>query len=389
MIDELFALADQASRTEDGEPQVVSETFANNEQCINCGGPLRKLRDYSTVCIECGIHDDRSGRIDEGPEWSSMVDDNGSKDNSRCGMPQNPLFNEWGRVGSVIGNVKGASYQQKRLQKISSYVLSNHKDRSLNKVYHEIQDACAIINLPPNIVELAKFYYKKVSEKGITRGAVRRAMKANCVYFACINEGYPRSDNEIASIFGLESRDHNKIYRRFRECLGEDYFPRGEGAQASNIIPNIISKLDSSIGGRTMCNIVSLCTMVETNMNFVGKVSHGIAGACILYVIGDEYLDAVSEATHISKNTLIRFKAGIDELVNITAVIEDDYRVTIKEPSGNVVVLPSVSGEKEALDGFMKWLSSNRNGRRVTILCKNKYKNSENITFKLIRLKNN
>jgi transcription initiation factor TFIIB len=390
MSEDLFALALQASRLEESPDAPLSssspEGYVNeSEKCSHCGGHVTMARDYSMVCVECGLEDNSMGRVDQGPEWSSMVDDNGSKDNSRCGMPQSPLFNNWG-MHSMVGKVKGMNSQQKRLQKINTYTLSNHKDRSLNKVYNEIQDACALINISPTIVELAKLYYKKVSENGITRGSIRRAMKANCVYFACINENYPRTDDEIASIFGLESRDLNKIYRRFRDCLGTD-LPKGEGAQASNIIPSIVSNIDSSITGRTIQRIILLCTHVETNMDFVGKTSHGVAGACIMYVIGEEYLDAISEATHVSKNTLIKFRNSIEELVNIIITVEGEYHASIREPNGNIVVLADVSTEKEAVESAMVWLRTNRNGRKVTIYSKNKYKNKDDVTFKVVRLK--
>jgi transcription initiation factor TFIIB len=262
------------------------------------------------VCSQCGIVDSSNGRIDQGADWSSGVTDEGAKDGSRVGMAPSHLYNTWGN-GTKIGKTKGMTVAQKRMAKIDFHMSSNHKDRALHQAYLDIQESCAILGISTSTIELAKCFYKRISTKGITRGVVRIGMKANCVYYACKREGVPRTLHEIAGAFGIEPKDISRVANKFRDCL-DDEDTEERVTLASDMIPRLMNEIRPMTSGKVTYGIVNLCKKIERTSDFMGKVSGGVAGACILYSLRDVEIERIVEATNVSKITLTKLKQKID-----------------------------------------------------------------------------
>ena len=200
---------------------------------------------------------------------------------------------------------------QKRMAKIDFHLSSNHKDRALHQAYLDIQEACTPLGISMNTIELAKAFYKRITAKGITRGVVRKGMKANCVYYACKRDGYPRTLHEIANAFGLDPRDISRTSNKFRDCLDEEDTEE-RVTMASDMIPRLMNEIQPMTPGKVICKIVNLCKRIERTSEFMGKVSGGVAGACILYSIKDADIEKIKEATQVSTITLTKLKQKID-----------------------------------------------------------------------------
>ena len=302
---DFFELARQAMDV--SSPSVEAEV---SDECNHCGGKMIENFETDMVCSQCGIVDESRGRIDQGAEWSSCVTDEGAKDGSRVGMAANPLYHSWGS-GSKIGKTKGMTVAQKRMAKIDFHLSSNHKDRALHQAYLDIQEACTPLGISMNTIELAKAFYKRITAKGITRGVVRKGMKANCVYYACKRDGYPRTLHEIANAFGLDPRDISRTSNKFRDCLDEEDTEE-RVTMASDMIPRLMNEIQPMTPGKVICKIVNLCKRIERTSEFMGKVSGGVAGACILYSIKDADIEKIKEATQVSTITLTKLKQKID-----------------------------------------------------------------------------
>ena len=305
-MDDLFDLARQAM--EISSPSVEAETH-DTSKCVECGGSLMMNSETDMVCSQCGLVGD-FGRIDQGPDWSSGVTDEGAKDGSRVGMAASPLYHSWG-TGTKIGKIKGMTTEQKRMAKIDFHMSSNHKDRALHQAYLDIQESCATLGISMSTVELAKCFYKRISTKGITRGVVRIGMKANCVYYACKREGVPRTLHEIAGAFGIEPKDISRVANKFRDCL-DDEDTEERVTLASDMIPRLMNEIRPMTPGKVTYRIVNLCKKIERTSDFMGKVSGGVAGACILYSLQDVEIERIIEATNVSKITLTKLKQKID-----------------------------------------------------------------------------
>jgi len=309
-IDTLFDIMKQAMGDNEVPPSPLE-----NDCCIYCNSSNMGLNaDTDRVCRDCGIVDQGFGRIDEGAEWSSCVTDEGVKDGCRVGMAANPLYNDWGK-GSKIAQAKGMKWEHRRMAKIDFHISSNHKDRSLHVSYTDIQEACTPIGISNSVVELAKSYYKRVSEKGITRGVVRIGIKANCVYYACKNEGFPRTLHEIAKAFGITPKDISRVSKKFRDFLGEED-TQERVIMGSDMIPRIVSDfMNGVLSGHQVQSIVKLCRKVERNQEFMGKAGKGVAIACIYYCLKETIdIEKLSEATGVSKISINKFVSIIEKL---------------------------------------------------------------------------
>jgi transcription initiation factor TFIIB len=306
-IMDFFDLARQAM--EESSPSVEAEVYTSLK-CSHCNGRMVENSETDMVCSECGLVDSTNGRIDQGADWSSGVTDEGAKDGSRVGMAANPLYNTWG-LGSKIAKTRGMTTQQKRMAKIDFHLSSNHKDRALHQSYLDIQESCAALGISTSTIELAKCFYKRISTKGITRGVVRIGMKANCVYYACKREGVPRTLHEIAGAFGIEPKDISRVANKFRDCLDEEDTEE-RVTMASDMIPRLMSEIRPMTPGKIIYKIVNLCKKIERTTDFMGKVSGGVAGACILYSLQDVDIERIIEATNVSKITLTKLKQKID-----------------------------------------------------------------------------
>jgi len=315
-IDTLFDIMKQAMGEKTGPPPSLEKT----NSCTWCNSNNMFLNaDTDRVCGDCGAVDLSYGRIDDGAEWSSCVTDNGAKDGSRVGMAASHLYNDWGS-GTKIGQTRGMKGEHRRMAKIAFHLSSNHKDRALHMSYNDIQEACAPLGISNSIMELAKCYYKNVSEKAITRGAVRTGMKANCVYYACKREGYPRTLHEIAEAFKITPRDVSRVQKKFREFLGEEE-TQERVIMGSDMVPRLLSDItNGSMTGFNVQKIVQLCRRVERHQDFMGKAGKGIATACIYFMMKKNLkLDILCERTGVSKLSINKFVSIIEklEMINI------------------------------------------------------------------------
>ena len=380
---DLFELARQAMDV--SSPSVEAEAEASDE-CSYCGGKMIENFETDMVCSHCGIVDESRGRIDQGAEWSSCVTDEGAKDGSRVGMAANPLYHSWGS-GSKIGKTKGMTVAQKRMAKIDFHISSNHKDRALHQAYLDIQEACAPLGISMNTIELAKAFYKRITAKGITRGTVRTGMKANCVYYACKKDGYPRTLHEIAGAFGLDPKDISRTAKKFRNCL-DDEDTEERVTLASDMIPRLMNYIDPEVRGRKLQSIILLCQKLERTQEFMGKVSGGVAGAFIIYAHKNADIEKVKDATGVSKITLLKLKSKID-MIEKVLIWTDGSCLSNPGPGGWGVLVKSDIQEHEISNGVkettnnrmeiqaaieaVKWWKNNKSEKEVIIHTDSKY----------------
>ena len=138
--------------------------------------------------------------ICDNPEWRYYGSkDNKSSDPTRCGMPVNTLLPE-SSVGSSVSfsSNSNSMYQIRRMQQWSGMP---YKERSVYKVFLEIQNVCNRHNIPSKIINEAKSIYKIASSTKISRGTNREGIIASCVFFACKECDVPRSSKEIEEKF--------------------------------------------------------------------------------------------------------------------------------------------------------------------------------------------
>lgn len=164
-----------------------------------------------TVCKICS---NTISNIIDTPEWKNYKDS--KTNNTRCGMPANAMLPE-SSMGTIIKN----DYNSKmnRVNRYQQWNSMPYKERSLYKVYKDIEDKCIGGNLPVIISETAQSYYLTISETKISRGSNRIGIIAACIYYACKECEVPRSTNELSSLFQIDNKILTKGCKNFTEIM--------------------------------------------------------------------------------------------------------------------------------------------------------------------------
>lgn len=283
----------------------------HNDFLCRCGGYKSYGYNGMPVCGSCG-REDRSF-IDTSAEWTSGISDDGVvSDPARCGMPTDTeLFSEQWGSGLMI-NTKGASYEVKRMAKISFHSSMNHKDRALFHAYKDIEEAALVVlNLSSNVIRDAKVMYKKFNTEKLTRGSVRTGIKANCVLAACQMAKVQRSTKEVADAFGIPSKDISRTFEIFREIIFAQNENDSTVINAFGVLPRILndfSHIKDIKNVRIKCNKMS--KQLEDCIPLMGKTPKSIASVIILIVLeGVVTKKEVCEKCGISLPTLNKIEA--------------------------------------------------------------------------------
>ena len=83
----------------------------------------------------------------------------------------------------------------------------------------DIQQKCSKYNLPEIIIQCAQSLYAIISETKISRGDNRKGIIAACVFNACKECDVPRSANELAEIFNIDSKIMTRGIKKYTEIM--------------------------------------------------------------------------------------------------------------------------------------------------------------------------
>ncbi len=138
-----------------------------------------------------------------------------------------------------------------------------------------------VLKLPECVMYAAKIKYKAFNEAVLTRGAVRNGIKANCIFQACREHGVARTTQEIASAFGIPSRDLARTTEIFQEQVPEDHV---HVTTPADLIPrffNEITGLPDDQKSRIRAQVVKACRAVEDCVELMGRTPKAVACAVI------------------------------------------------------------------------------------------------------------
>jgi hypothetical protein len=289
---------------------VEKEVTRRSLYFCTCGGIKMTSSNNMPTCSTCGIVDTMV--VDESAEWTTGGDDSGHVDPARCGMPNdNELFSEQWGAGLVI-NSRGATYEVRRMAKISFHSSMNHKDRSLFHAYKDIESAALnVLNLPSTVIRDAKVMYKKFNGEKLTRGAVRTGVKANCVFMACKLANVPRTTKEIANAFGITANDISRTTVLFRQVLLGDDVQSVQITRPCDVLPRLLNdiELEHDAKRRARIQCTKLAKQLESCVELMSKTPTSIAAVIILRVLGDAVTKKdVCAACKISAPTITKIE---------------------------------------------------------------------------------
>lgn len=166
------------------------------------------------ICPECGVVvGDRV--IDVGSEWRTFSNDNSAtKDNSRVGAAENPLF-EGSDMSTMIAVGTGSDAMRDQYGKpmYSNRRTMNSADRTLLTAIREIGQMADRLNLPKMLTDRAQTLYKQVHESKTLKGRCNDAIVSACMYIACRQEGVPRTFKEICAVSKISKKEIGRVFK--------------------------------------------------------------------------------------------------------------------------------------------------------------------------------
>ena len=200
-----------------------------------------------------------------------------------------------------------------------------YKERSLYKIYKEIETKCSHSDLTPIIANTAKSFYTIVSATKISRGSNRVGVIAACIYYACKECSVPRSTSELAALFDIDSKVMTKGCKNFTEIMRMSNCDKGRIQSHKSIdlydfIERFCHKLElSTLDIYHIKNISKICEDLSLiNDNTPPAMSSG----CIyLYIkhfsmnITKKHISDICKISEVTINKCAKKIENIDEIV--------------------------------------------------------------------------
>jgi len=263
--------------------------------------------------IKCKICSNVISNISINPEWRYYTngDNKSSGDPTRCGMPVNTLLPE-SSVGSTISyNNNSNTKTMNQIRRFQRWNGMPYKERSLYKVFLNIQEICIKNNIPNIIINEAKSLYTIISVTKISRGSNRSGIIAACVYFACKECNVPRSQKEIAIMFDIPSTVMTKGVKKCQEIIhmnkkNKQRLNKPSSIKPDDFIERFCNKLN--ITDINMKKINQICKIAIKNNLICENTPPSIAAGCIFYYIKEMKFDIskkdISNICNISEVTI-------------------------------------------------------------------------------------
>lgn len=145
--------------------------------------------------------------IETSAEWKQYNDN--SVDQSRCGMPINPLLEE-SSFGCKVSCGSTSSYEMRKIKRYSEWQSMPYKEKSQYDEFQRIINMAQNGNIAKIIIDDAIRYHKIISDNTTFRGLNRDGIIAASIYISCRINKTPRSAKEIAKIFHLDNTSATK-----------------------------------------------------------------------------------------------------------------------------------------------------------------------------------
>ena len=267
--------------TLDDKIEEIEEIGVKLNQCCE----LDNNKTFDRGITKCKICLNTISNISENPEWRYYgYGDSKSSDPTRCGMPVNSLLPE-SSVGSAVSFTKNTK-SMNQIRKYQQYMGMPYKERSLYKVFLDIQEVCKKNNIPSIIINESKSLDTIISETKISRWSHRKGIIAACGYFACKHCNVPRSSKEIAEMFSIKSTVMTKGIKKCQEIISMNKknklrLTQTKSIQPDHFIERFCNKLH--IQEKDIQEIIKICLKAIQNNIISENTPPSIAAGCIFY----------------------------------------------------------------------------------------------------------
>lgn len=281
---------EEEKQPEDTTNISLTDIYMERDMCDKCNSLTVISEEGFYICtnIKCAIiYDDV---LNYSPEWRyNGGDDPQNRDPTRCGIPNDPLFNGSSN-GCKVLYMPGMSFEMCKLSKYVQWQTMSYKDKSQYDDFQYIMSISLNNGISKKIIQDAFIYYKKIFEsKNSFRGTNRDSIIASSIYIACRINNYPRSAKEIATIFKLDLTAATKgckkslnIINTLENNLEEQDRTTYCMARPSLFIERFCNQLDISIDLTLLCEFI--CLKIEFYHLLSDNTPPSIASGVIYFV---------------------------------------------------------------------------------------------------------
>ena len=173
--------------------------------------------------------------VDVGSEWRTFSNDKDSKDMSRVGAAENPLFGGDNlETYMSLGTGSGAVDEFGKQKYGNGPRQMSSADKALRSGYDAVRQMAGRINLSSRIISRAFSLFKQCYQNKCVRGRSQDAIVATCIYIACRQEGSQRTIKEICAISTSASK--KDIGRCFKQIVQNLPNNRPESIDIKNLV---------------------------------------------------------------------------------------------------------------------------------------------------------
>ena len=305
--------------------------------CKDCKGDVEFNEDGFITCRnkKCGkIHSDFTNK---NAEWRYFNgDESGGGDQTRCGMPINPLLRE-SSFGCKVLNGK-YSQEMRKIRQYTEWQSMPYKEKSLYDEFQHIMTLASNSGLPKIIIDGALLYYKKISEHKTYRGLNRDGIIAASVYIACRINSYPRTSHEIAMMFYLDNASATKGCKNAINIINEleSNMEQNEKTKLCmtrpiSFIPRFCSRLKFPHELIKLCEFIAI--RVEMSNMIPENTPNSIAAGIVFFVVyhcnsGVSKID-ISEVCEVSEVTINKCYKKLEQNkdILIPSLIKNKYKI--------------------------------------------------------------
>ncbi len=275
-----------------------------------------------TICKLCN---NTISNIVDTPEWKNYKES--SVNMTRCGMPKNVMLPE-SSLGTSIkytGDMK-----MMRVNRYQQWNSMPYKERSLFKVYKDIEDKCSLAKLPRIISETAQSYYLTISQTKISRGSNRIGIIIASIFYACKECEVPRSTNELSSLFDIDNKIITKGCKNFTEIIriskDRNRIQKARSVNLNDFIKRFCHKLNiDESHQKSIEKLASLCEKIGlVNDN----TPPAMASGCIYLYLNNKNISTdkkeISKVCKISEVTINKCSKKLELDLEIQSYLKED-----------------------------------------------------------------
>lgn len=299
----------------------------NDNKCNYCGELSLITDNEICVCKICGR--ESSIIIDNTCEWRyyGANDNKRNSDPTRCGFVSNELL-----FGSMLGSVIGGKGFElfRRMQKWNS--MSEHRDRTLMKIYNNINNNIVDTDITMCIADRAKVMYKLLSNEQLKRGDSREAIITACLFYSCKDKDISKSIKELSDIVNLKVKKISTGCKQFSEMMyakNKKYIKNMRPSTAKDFITIYGKKLNLNIKYYDICLYISY--MANKFGIVLENTPTSISVGCI-YLLSEEYnlglnKKLISDKCNVSEVTISKIYKNLK--IYRTFLIPNEKRLNL------------------------------------------------------------